>query len=136
MSDLSDLNDFADRVLLGAQSVLGVTMAPRKRTTRQSPSRSRAAEGWVITPRTIGVIATIIGILVALWSPIQGIARLPQSIDNLAIAVQKLQTAYDGLDTRVNTLESEDKKLNAMDEDRLRQLQNHESRIGTLEQHR
>lgn len=118
-------------------------MAPRKTKSKQPLPRSRgpiASSGFSISYKTLGGIATTIGLIAMLWSPVQTFmtvtTKLSTSIEQLADAVKELRSTMTTQGNDITLLKQKVAEFEALKSVRTNQIDNHEQRLQRLEQQR
>lgn len=100
---------------------------------KPAPRRRTDPSGFTITPRGLGVALTIVGLLAALWKPVEVATKLSTSIDKLSTAVTQLQTVMKEQGEDISTLKSQSAGLAAGKAAHDSQLLSLEQRVQQLE---
>ena len=66
-----------------------------KPMTRQHPIPSTDDHGWLITPRALTSLATVVGLVYTLHAPVRYVMRIGDTVDALKARVTTLETEID-----------------------------------------
>ena len=62
---------------------------------RQNPAPNTDDHGWLITPRALTSLATVVGLVYTLHAPVRYILQMGATVDSLNARVAHLETAID-----------------------------------------
>jgi outer membrane murein-binding lipoprotein Lpp len=62
---------------------------------RQNPAPISDDHGWLITPRALTSVATVVGLVYTLHAPVRYVLQLSESVDMLSARVAALETEID-----------------------------------------
>lgn len=62
---------------------------------QNNPPRTEHDDGWLITPRALTGVATVVGLVYTLHAPVRYVLRVGTTVDALAVRVTTLETEID-----------------------------------------